>query len=109
MIFFKALKYKILDIALGILFEHLGYNFLTSNRIPLHKLKTGQFVRRISYKDTIYYNCTVDDIHKDTIDDGWFLYILFEDTTLENQEVKEDGYMGFWIEHFEQDLIEIYN
>ena len=108
MIFFKALKYKILDLALGILFDNLQYNFSNNNRTSIRKLKNGMCIRRINYLGNSYFNCKVDDFHEDSADEGWYLYIFFEDSDIDNEYIKDDKYVGFWIEHKEEDLMEIY-
>ena len=59
MILYKAIRYKIIDYCLSILFDRLNENFNAFKKIYAKDLYPGMTLRKIKYGLVLYNNCEI--------------------------------------------------
>jgi hypothetical protein len=79
MIFYKAIKYSILQVAMDIMFDRILFNTRIGHRkISISDLSPGMKIAQINYLGVIFYDCMIHEFHKGHGDDiSWYIYIYY--------------------------------
>jgi hypothetical protein len=112
MIFYKAIKYKILDFCLDSLCNAISRNFTKTGEhtLQLKDLQQGMRVSRIDFDGYTYIDCVIEFCNEIGDNTGlYYLYVACRDTTVPEDQryaiIEKTGHYLFEMKLMEEECI----